>query len=190
MRKFTKAEITKRLGYAPEDLEFKGQAYDAGPGNPQRCQLTGGRVRYCFTIKPLSGQGRITIGVGAFEYLRRWNGELYTKLVKGREWLMIMVNATDRDIRKSGHKTARQTTEAHFKMLRTTAKARLQQHRHSTGKEWMPEALFNLNEVVSRTRPMFKYEYMLNRWLGKQVVDLEAALALSTELKEEVIHAQ
>jgi hypothetical protein len=170
--KLTHEEIGKRLGRSPEEWTFKGQCFDVGRGNHKVCMLTQANIQYVFTLKTKDNTAKAQIGVGAFAFLKRWNPDLWTKLEVSRQWLMLQVEGERRDKQAVSVRRTKKAAEKTFKILYKEAQGLLRKYRSITKKEWLPEALFNLDVIVERERPAFKTEQLEADWYQEQIDQL------------------
>ncbi len=176
MTNLSRAEIIKRLGMAPDQWVFRGQCYDCGEGNHRVCALTQKDSRFCFTLKPKVGKGKVTIGPASFYLLKRYAPELYLQLERGRHWLQLMVEAEASDMRKESMRRTLHQTQKKLSTVRNTARKQIAAWRAANRRGELPEILASLRLMMERKKPEFHEEQTETLWCEQSILELEQTL--------------
>lgn len=176
MPNLKKADIVRRLGFPLELLEFRGQCYDLGPDLTKICALSQRPTRFCFTLKPLGGKGKVTIGPASFFLLKRHNPDLYIQLERGRLFLQIFTEAEARDLRQGSLQKRLGQTQKKFGALRMEARNRVYAWRAEHRRGELPRILANLKFLLARKQPEFTEHDSAMLWYEQSIVDLENEL--------------
>jgi hypothetical protein len=162
------AKFTERYG-DPNAFVFKGQCYDAGV-HLSKCRVCGRRIRDVYVLKTPDGRS-VPLGVCCFHFFEN-NKDLHDRLLAAWLWLDTSKVATKRDITYYKGKVAIRERARLYKGLRREALAKIRDYKKNTGKEWLPETLFELQEEVS-LRPTAKQPTAVLRWYDQHIVSLQ-----------------
>jgi hypothetical protein len=126
-------------------FEFRGQCYTAA-GNPSPKCTCGRVIRNCFII--WNGVAKVTIGSCCFQKFREVNPTLYKQLEGAKIWLETTVDAERQDV--LSNRTEVRDKMAVWRALKHQALLKIREYKRSTGKEWLPESLFELKVIVEK----------------------------------------
>lgn len=179
MNRLSKAQITARLGREPEAWDFRGQCFDVGEGLTKVCALTEQPTRFCFTLKPILGKGRVVIGPSAFIHLRRFAPALFLKLERGRQFLQVAVEAEQADAVNAAIARRVQQSEKKLVSLKIEARKRIRAYRTTIRKGELPAYLAALRTLLERPEPKFGTSDARILWCDQSTTDFEQELLQS-----------
>jgi hypothetical protein len=135
----------------PARFVFKGQCFDAGSVKTN-CRLCHRRIRYVYTLKDADDL-TVYIGTCCFRYFEEWNPDLFVSLLAGRILLDTTGLAIQRDIKLYKTRDELKIRQRRWSTLRQQVFTTIRDYKKFTGKEWLPEPLFELkNEVEQEPR--------------------------------------
>jgi hypothetical protein len=176
MEALSLTEITNRLGQDPKNWDFMGQVYDSGEENKRVCVLTQLPTRICFTIKPKSGKGRMTISDAAIPLFERWNPDLYVKLHTGLQFLIVHNRAVIKCIAEQKEISRLRASEKKYNAVKRAARGRIDRYRQTIKKGALPEYLQAMKNMLQRTSPYFDRDESRSLWFEQSTTLLEAVL--------------
>jgi len=148
-----KQEFTTKVG-DPAKFLFRGQCYDAGPGIPsrRRCACCDHLIRQVFVLHDSLGH-KFYFGSGCIDHFGKWNKPLHTKLKAARIWLRTWIKAKMHDTRRERRLEALRISETEYKLMKKQAAGAIKEYHRKTGKQWLPENLFNLQAMLGQDKP-------------------------------------
>lgn len=138
----------------PAKFIFRGQCYDAGPGIPsrRRCVCCDHLIRQVFVLHDSLGH-RYYFGSGCIDHFSKWNKPLHKKLKAARIWLRTWIKSKMNDTRQQRKLEALRVSESEYKLMKKQAAAKLKEYHQTTGKQWLPEHLYALQELLGKEKP-------------------------------------
>jgi hypothetical protein len=137
---------TERLGDLA-DLTFKGQCYDSGRQSKARCTLCTRAIRLVYILKNPQDRS-VPSGSCCFQKFRTVNPNLYKQLEGAKIWLETTVDAERQDTRANQPEV--RDKMAVWRALKHQALLKIREYKRTTGKEWLPESLFELKVIVEK----------------------------------------
>jgi hypothetical protein len=162
------AKFTERYG-DPGSFIYKGQCYDAGVHH-SKCRVCGRSIRDVFVMKTADGRS-VPLGVCCFRFFES-NKDLHDRLLASWLWLDTSKVAVKKDTTYYKGKAAIRERARLYKGLCKEAQNKIRDYKKSTGKEWLPEPLFELQEEIS-LQPTAKQPFAVLRWYDQHIVSLQ-----------------
>jgi len=162
-------ERTERRG-DPALLTFKGQCYDAHSSNV-RCTLCGRAIRLVYILKNPEDRS-VPTGSCCFVKFRESSPKLFTQLQAAQIWLQTTIEAERADVRVYQPRLDVQERMAAWRILKHQALVKIRNYRRQTGKEWLPESLFELKVIVEK-KPA---PSATARWFTNRIQELSAKI--------------
>jgi hypothetical protein len=180
----TKQKFISSFG-DPALFTFKGQCYDAGQltliNRPRSCDICGHRMREVYVV--YNGAGlKYHIGYSCLKYFQQWNPPLHETLQASHLWLQSSMKAETFDRKRATSRSTASLAERRWKALRRSALQLVRKYRTKTGKDWLPEPLFNLKQCAALERPTFKRLSSYGRWFQEQTQLMERELKRAQKL--------
>jgi hypothetical protein len=178
----SKREFVGRLGL-PACYIFKGQYFDAGHQSKMRCSVCGADLRFCYILKedssdrPTPSTRKLTIGQECFPL---FEGETLTRLKAAAVLLENAVAAEARDKKVFAPQMEVRERRETWRQIKRRALDVIREYKTKTGKEWLPEELFELKVVAEQTPSEFKRVTNAIRWYERQTAVLETKLQCAT----------
>jgi hypothetical protein len=144
-------QFTERHGY-PGKFIFKGQCYRDSSVAGTNCRLCGHRIRFVYLVHD-PAQKSAPIGSCCFKYFEKWNPRLFDELLAATLWLDATLKGVEVDTRLIAKRDKARELQKQWKALRREAVQRIREYRRATGKDWLPENLFILQEEVELRPP-------------------------------------
>jgi hypothetical protein len=176
MENLSRTEITNRLGKEPEHWDFFGQVYSTPEVSARMCALTHKLTRTCFTIKPKSGKGRLTISAEAIVLFERWNPDRYVKLHTGLQFLQVHDRAVEDSFTEQAALKRMRESEKKFKAVKHAARGRIDRYRQTIKKGALPEYLQAMKDLLQRPSPYFQSDAARALWFDQNTVAIEKTL--------------
>lgn len=179
-RMLSRQELTAKLGLDPAQWAFFGQCYEADTENPRACAVTEQPARICFTIKPKSGKGRLTISAEAIPQFERWNPDLYVRLKAGLNFLQLRTLAVQRDRTAADKRKRVLAAQQAHSAVRARARQAVHRHRASSNDRRIPESLQALQLLMQTPGLYFDDEDSRALALEQKTAEIEKALTEAT----------
>ena len=167
MASLNKQEFVERHG-DPASFTFKGQCYDAGPTSGVECALCGRQTRFVYILKNPKDRSTPT-GPCCFHYFQKWNLPLHKQLVASALWLSTTVEGETRDLKTFSYRADVQDKVRQWRRIKQQALQKIREYKATTKKEWLPEELFELQTVASKTPSPTS----TSRWYDKRIRELQ-----------------
>ena len=157
------------------NFTFKGQCYDAGLQSKAKCALCGRTIRHVYNLK--NPQDRtVPSGSCCFAKFQTVNPKLHKQLEAARIWLDCSIEAEQADIRRYQPRLEIADRIVAWRKLKTEALKKIRDYKRQTGKEWLPESLFELQTAAQKVPSNYKRPTNAVRWYEKQVSVLESKI--------------
>lgn len=175
----TKSEFVERHG-EPSFFVFNGQFYDAGPSSKTKCAVCERAITHVYILK--NDRGRSTpISSCCFSY---FNGLPIQKQLLAAQILMgVVVDAEARDKKLFGPRLEVRERKEKWKQIKHQALDLVRAYKRQTGKEWLPEELFNLQVTAEKQPTQFKRATTAARWYEKTAAELELKVRAASQGK-------
>jgi hypothetical protein len=168
----TRREFAERHG-EPTNFIFKGQYFDTGSQSRIKCSVCDTDIRFCYTLKrqtldrSVPYSHRVTIGSECFRFFK---GTPNFALLKAAEVLLkttVKAEAADKKIYVP-RMAVRERME-NWRKIKRQALGIVREYQSKTGKDWLPEQLFEL-KIIAQQQPV-QYKRVANemRWYMHQV---------------------
>ncbi len=154
----------------PLKLEFKGKCYDAG-ADRQTCTCCRRSIRQVFMLKDQSGT-KFYIGSGCIDHLKRWNRPLWVKLDAARTWLHTWIQQEVKATRAAHKVNSLRVSEQKYAAIKKEAAAAIREYHRTTGKQWLPEHLFVLQNLLNAPKPTLKPDSR-SRWFERRAEEMK-----------------
>jgi hypothetical protein len=154
---------------------FKGQCYDAGLQSKTKCTLCGRAIRHVYILKNPQDRS-VPIGSCCFSKFQTINPKIHTQLEAARIWLDTTLEAEQRDIRQYQPRTTIQDRMAAWRKAKTAALKAIRDYKKTSGEEWLPKPLFELELAARKTPGTYKRPANTARWYEKQTETLHAKI--------------
>ena len=153
----TTTQFAEKYG-DPRAYTYRGQYYDARKASVA-C-ICGRHIRFCFLVLTPTGS-KITIGSCCFKF--------FTHLAEVLEASQVLLLHTTLEemkaIRETRLREAAAASRTEWNKLRREALKRISAYRKTTGKEWLPEAIFDLKIALEAPQPQGQPNKRAIRWL-------------------------
>jgi hypothetical protein len=159
---------TERLGDLA-DFTFKGQCYDSGLSSKVKCTLCTRAIRLVYILKDPQNCS-VPTGSCCFHKFREVNPKLLKQLEAAIIWLNTTLEAERTDTR--AYKPEVRDRMAAWWALKHQALLKIRDYRRQTGKEWLPESLFELKVIVEK-KPATT---ATSRWFDNRIRELSAKI--------------
>jgi hypothetical protein len=173
-----RSEFVERHG-EPTKFVFKGQYYDAGHSSKTKCALCGQDIHLVYVLK--NDRDRSTpISSCCFTYFKQWNPTVHTQLCAAAVLLGATIEAEARDKKVFAPMMEVRERREVWRTMKRKALDVIREYKIKTGKEWLPEELFDLKVVAEQTPSDFKRVTSAIRWFQRQTALLETKLQCAT----------
>jgi hypothetical protein len=168
--RLTKQIFVERFG-EPSKFSFRGQCYDARtPTTPCIC---GRKIRFCFVT--YSGADlKVTLGSCCFKFFA--TTRLAEILEASQVYLLNVVVETQKAEKRQADRLAFEQSRKRWNKIRREAISRLKAYREATGKGWLPEPLFDLQEAVAAPEPRYRQSSKAAKWFATKTEYLQKKL--------------
>lgn len=171
----TLEQFVERFG-DPSSYLFNGTYYDTGIAAKQSCNVCSRTIRYCYIVKrsPLSPlpSSKITLGSCCFHYFEA-DKKTHQALQDAQGVIVHRAEAVALEIKFYSRRADVKTRMQQWQQIRHKALSQLRQYRKTTGKEWLPEPLFELSVAVGQEPPTYKRTTSAIHWYETQAKRLE-----------------
>ena len=171
----TREQFVEQYG-EPTSYLFNGTYYDTGAAAKQQCGLCNGNIRFCFIIKrsPLSPlpPSKWTIGSCCFGYFDA-DQKTHQALMDARGVIQHRAEAVEAETKFYARRSDMKTRMREWQRIRHQALLQIREYRKASGKEWLPEHLFDLSVTVEKEPPTYKRTGTTIRWYEEQTRRLE-----------------
>lgn len=150
------------------DFVFKGQCYDAGLHSKTKCALCGRAVRHVYILKDPENRS-VPTGSECFSKFKDTNPKLYKELKAAEIWLNTTIEAEERDKKIFQPRAEVNERIAAWRKLKTQAIRKVRDYRRATGKEWLPESLFELHEAATKMPVAYKRASAAIKFYDEQI---------------------
>jgi len=161
----------------PVKLEFKGKCYDAGAAS-QHCSCCHRPIRQVFMLKDQSGT-KFYFGSGCIDFFKKWNRPLWKKLDASRTWLHTWIQQEVKATRAARKSDSLRLSEQKYSTIKKEAAAAIREYHKKTGKEWLPEHLFVLQNLLNAPKPTLK-PASRSRWLDRRAEEMRKYFSAPT----------
>lgn len=176
----TQRQFVERHG-EPTSYIFKGQYFDSGHTSKMKCTVCGADIRFCYVLKQYSSDRstptsrKLTIGRECFRYFKKTENQV--PLEAAVVLLETEVRAEVLDTKVYGPlREVRERRDA-WRKLKRQALDVIHQFRKKTGKEWLPEDLFELRVVAEQNPADFKRALTAIKWFENKTHELEQKIS-------------
>jgi hypothetical protein len=156
------------------DFTFKGQCYDSGLHSKAKCTLCTRAVRLVYILKDPQNRS-VPTGSCCFGKFRA-NPKLFKQLEAAQIWLNTTIDAERADTRAYQPRTEVQDRMTAWRALKHQALLKIRDYRRQTGKEWLPESLFELKAVAEKMPTAYKRQTNAIKWYDRQAQLLQAKI--------------
>jgi hypothetical protein len=154
---------------------FKGQCYDSGLHSETKCTLCGRSIRLVYILK---NPADLSVPTGSCCFVKfQENPKLHKQLEAAQIWLQTTINAEQRDVRTNPPDV--RLRMATWRALKHRALLKIRDYKRQTGKEWLPESLFELKAAAEKMPTAYKRAGNAVRWYQKQADLLAKILEVS-----------
>lgn len=149
---------------------FKGQCYDPGLHSKTKCTLCGRAIRLVYILKNPADRS-VPTGSCCFHKFQDINPKLFKQLEAAQIWLTTTIETEQRDIR--AYQPEVRDRMAAWRALKYQALLKIRDYRRQTGKEWLPESLFELKSVAEKIPTAYKRAGSAIKWYERQAQVLQ-----------------
>lgn len=167
-------EFTERCG-DPAKFVFNGQYYDAGLQSKTKCTACGQEVHLVYVLKNDRNRS-VPFSSCCFVYFKQWNPKVHTQLCAAAVLLGATIDAEARDKKIFAPQMEVRERRETWRGMKRKALDIIREYKVKTGKEWLPEQLFDLKVVAEQTPAEFKRVANAIRWYERQTATLESKL--------------
>lgn len=168
-------EFTERLG-CPSSFLFNGTYYDTGVAAKQHCSVCNRNIRYCFILKrkPESTlpHVKLTVGSCCFGYFELVP-KTYQALLDAQGVIQHRAEAIEVETKFYSRRADVKSRMRQWQSIKRQALSRVRKFRKASGKEWLPESLFDLSVTATQEPPTYKRTGTAIRWYADQTRKLE-----------------
>lgn len=154
-------------------LTFKGQCYASR--SKAKCALCGREISRVYILKDPENRS-VPTGSECFRFFKTTNPELFKQLQASAVWLQVTIAAEERDTKIFQPRAEVNERVARWRKLKTQAIRKIQAHRKATGKEWLPENLYELHEAATRMPIAYKRAAAAIKWYDTQIELLQSKM--------------
>lgn len=172
--KMSKPEFTGRHG-DPSSFTFKGQYYDAGPQSKMKCSLCGQDMQLVYVLRNDRDRS-VPISFCCFEYFRNWNPILHTQLLAAQLLLQVVIRGEAQDVKVYGPRMQVRERMDKWRKMKRQALDIIRDYHKKTGKDWLPEELFELKLTAEKRPAQFKRPTNALKWYDQQNQVLETKI--------------
>lgn len=160
----------------PASFVFKGQCFELGRSSDAKpCAICERPIRRCYMIHAPSSSSKFLIGSECFRLFK--DLDLFKKLQAAAIWLQTTIEAEERDTRTYQPRAEVSDRMAAWRKLKQEALRKIRDYRKATGKEWLPENLYELNEAATRMPVTYKRANAAVKWYDQQILILETKIS-------------
>lgn len=152
-------------------FSFKGQCYDSGHQSKAKCTLCGRAIRLVYILKNPQDRS-VSSGSCCFPRFRNVNTLLFQQLEAAQIWLNTTLEAERQDIRTYQPLISVKDRTAAWRALKHQALVKIRDYRRQTGKEFLPEPLFDL-KIIAEKKPASTASA---RWFDNRIRELSAKI--------------
>lgn len=168
-------EFAERYG-DPSKFVFNGQFYDAGLSSKAKCTVCGQVIHHVYVLRNDRDRSA-PISSCCFAYFKD-NTKLYVQLQAAQVLLGVTVAAEERHLKIFGPRLEVRERRESWRRIKRQALDVIREFRKKTGKEWLPEELFDLKVVAEQQPAQFKRATNAVRWYDRQTQTLEQKISL------------
>lgn len=171
---FNQTQFAERFGDSTS-YAFNGAYFDTGTDAKMKCGVCGRDIRYCYILKrrpERAPQAKLNIGSCCFGYFDA-DQKTHQALVDARGVIQHRAEAIDAETKFYTRRTDVKTRMRQWQRIRHQALLQLREYRKASGKEWLPEHLFDLSVTVEKEPPTYKRVGTTIRWYEEQTRRLE-----------------
>lgn len=166
---------------------FNGKCYDTGSEGKQPCDLCHRTIRYVYTVVEEGNEReKIQIGSCCFTVFEQDNPKLYQALQYAKGYLQSTVDAKESAIRLYGRRDDVHSRMEQWRQIKRQALSQVRKYRKETGKPWLPESLFELEQIALQKPPVYKKSGNALRWFEGQTRKMQEQIA-KTEVRNEKV---
>lgn len=171
MNRLTQEQFVAKLG-DPAKFTHRGQFYDGRtPTTPCIC---GRKIRFCFIVYT-GAKEKVTLGSCCFKYFA--STRLFDILEATQVVLLNVVVETQKATKETEEKEAFAKSRKNWNKVRREALSRIAAHRKATGKEWLPEILFDIRAAAAVEAPGYTQPKKASNWFQTKTEFLRKKLA-------------
>jgi hypothetical protein len=167
------AQFAERFG-EPSSYVFNGTYYDTGVDAKQACSGCSRIIRYCYIVKrnPASTlpANKLTIGSCCFSF---FDEKTQQALAAARDVIQHRAEAIEIETALYTRRADVKSRLRQWQQIKRQALSQVRQYRKASGKEWLPESLFDLSVTASQEPPTYKHSGNTIRWYADQTRKLE-----------------
>jgi hypothetical protein len=183
----TTAQFAEKYG-DPRAYSYRGQFYDSRKASTA-C-ICGRHIRFCFLVLTPTGS-KITIGSCCFKFFLP-----LAEVLEASQVLLLHTTLEEmKAIRETQLREAAASSRTEWNKLRREALKRISAYHKATGKEWLPEVLFDLKVALEASLPQGQPNKRAVRWLRtkaevlkKKLATADACLVLSVRHEENALN--
>jgi len=178
--KLTQDQFVEKFG-SPAKFSFRGQCYD-GRTPTTEC-ICGRKIRFCFIVYTGADQ-KMVIGSCCFKFFS--NARLAEILDASQVYLLNVVVETQKATKRTDDQRTFEESRKRWNKIRREAISRLRAHRKATGKEWLPEDLWDVKMAVEEREPRYRQSSKAAKWFTAKAEYLRTKLAATSIMEHEV----
>jgi hypothetical protein len=169
--RMTQAQFIERFGN-PAKFTFRGQCYDTRVmSTPCVCARN---IRFCFIVYSGIGE-KITVGSCCFKCFA--GTRLVDILEASQIYLLNNVVETQRAEKIAAEKQKLVDSRKLWLKVRREAISRVKAHQKASGKDWLPEPLFDLKTATASPEPLYRRSSQAAKWFLAKAEYLRKRLA-------------
>ncbi len=170
----TKEQFVERFG-EPTSYLFSGTCYDTSAAAKQACVVCSRNIRFCFIVKrsPLSHlpPSKLTLGSCCFGYFE--DPKTHQALLDAQGVIQHRAEIIQIETKFYARRADVKTRMEQWRQIRHQALLQVREYRKASGKEWLPEHLFDLSVTATQEPPTYKRTTAALRWYEEQTRRLE-----------------
>ncbi len=157
---------------------FNGKCYDTGSEGKQPCELCHRTIRFVYTVV-VEGNEREKLQIGSccFGVFEQDNPKLHQALQYAKGYLQSTTDSKESAIRLYGRRDDVRSRMEQWRQVKRLALSQVRKYRKETGKPWLPEVLFELEQTASQVPPAYKKSGNALRWFEAQTRKMQDQIA-------------
>lgn len=145
-------------------LTFKGQCYASH--SKAKCTLCGRDISRVYILKDPENRS-VPTGSECFRLFK--DTDLFKQLQAAAVWLQTTIAAEEADTKMYQPRAEVNERMTTWRKLKTEALRKIRDYKHQTGKAYLPEPLFDLQEVATKLPIAYKRPAAAMKWYDTQI---------------------
>lgn len=172
-------QFAERFG-DPASYTFNGAYFDTGIDAKMKCGVCSRSIRYCYIVKrrpeSVLSPSKLNIGSCCFGFFEA-DPKMHQALQDAQGVSQHRAEAIEIETKFYARRADVKTRMEQWRQIRHQALLQVRSYRKASGKEWLPEHLFDLSVTATQEPPTYKRTGTALRWYEEQTRKLEEQIS-------------